>query len=442
MKPCHDSAALHDTAAAPAAAAGDHALTPVPEHLAVPGWRVALVCIGIAFTLTCLYTGSELAAALGMAQGIKAVLIGCLVLAAMSVPAAVLGVRTRLSTYMIVRHTFGHRGARVINGILALVLLGWYAVTAELFGRTCYLTVSALLHSAPLPQWWYTVACSALVTVTAMFGFQAIERLSLAAAPLLVLLTAVVAWRALELMPWTALLAAPAWQPAAQGGAGATLATGISAVVGGMIVGVVLMPDITRYARTSSDCVLIGLAGNGVGYGAALVLAMAPALAFHEIDPIRYMAALGMTGAAIATLVLSTWAINAVNLYSTGLVSSTVLERFGYRALVAACGVAGTLLAVAGIAGHLIGFLSVLGVIVPPIAAVYLADYFVLGRRDLGTPAPGANLPALAACLLGALVGLCGEWWRLSLSGVPAIESFACAALAYVLAERIAGGKA
>ena len=62
-----------------------------------------------------------------------AVLIGAALLSVMSVPAAIVGARTRLSSYMIIELTYGWLGAKFINFWLGLFLLGWYAVTAELF---------------------------------------------------------------------------------------------------------------------------------------------------------------------------------------------------------------------------------------------------------------------------------------------------------------------
>ena len=404
-----------------------NATTPVPDHETVPGHRIALICVGISFTLTTLYTGSALAATLGLRTGILAVVIGSLLLAVMSIPAALLGARTRLSTYMIVAHVFGGVGARLVNAVLALVLLGWFAVTAELFGRTFFLTVSTALPALAWPQPVWTIACSVAVVATTIFGFRAIDRLSLAIAPLLVALTAWVAWRSLGHASWATLMAVKGTQ--------VDLGTGISAVIGGMIVNVVLMPDITRYARSAFDCAVIGITGNGIGAGAALVLAMIPALAFGEQDPMRYMAALGLTGLAFTTLVLSTWTLNAINLYSTSLVTSTALRGVSYGRLVVACGVVGTGVALVGVADRLIDFLVLLGVIVPPIAAVYLADYFVLGRRALGAVAAATNVNGLAACAVGAALGLVLDWRHASWTGVPTIESFVCAALVYLLAE-------
>jgi len=416
-------------------AAQAHSTAPIPLEQLVPGYRVALVCIAVAFTLTGLYIGSELALTQGLAVGIHAVIIGSLILCMMSVPAAIVGAKTRLSTYMIVSNVFGKAGAKLINLVLALVLLGWYAVTAELAGRTCYLTMVDYLSSRP-PQWVFTVGVSALVIMTTVFGFRAIDRLSLLFAPLLVMLTAYVAWRATAQVSWQEMFAVP--------GTTVDLSTGISAVIGAMIVGVVLMPDITRYSRSTFDCVLISITGNGLGSGGALILAMLPALAFHEVDPMKYMAALGLVGVAFTTLLLSTWTVNAINLYSTGLVTSTAFRTVAYGRIVIGCGIAGTIAAVIGIADRLIGFLVLLGLIVPPIAGIYLTDFFVLERRDYVSDRhlqrfDQTNIDGLLACALGSAIGVFTYYTQSSITGVPAIESFVSASLLYMALEWFRG---
>lgn len=405
-----------------------HTVKPVPLEESVAGYRVAIVCVGIAFTLTGLYMGSEIADELGWRRGVIAAVIGSVILATMSIPAAVVGARTRLSTYMIVRHVFGDRGSRAVNAVLALVLIGWYAVTAELFGRTCYLAVQNYFPGAAVPMSVYTVGCSLVVVATTVFGFRALDKLSLLIAPLLVALTAYVAWRAIHHGSWQVI--------ANSAGTTRDLGRGISAVVGGMIVNVVLMPDLTRYSRTVFDCAVISVAGNGVANGVMLVLAMLPALAFGELDPMKYMGLLGLVMVAFAILVLSTWTVNAVNLYSTGLVTSIALQRFSYGAAVIGSGLVATGVALLGLSDRFLDFLVVLGLIVPPIAAVYLVDYFILRRTDYTSAGSVSNrshtnVNALLACALGAIVG-CGLYIaKVSLTGVPTIEAFASAGLCY-----------
>lgn len=420
------------------AVAPSHTTRPVPMEESVPAHRVAIVCIGIAFTLTGLYMGSEIGLELGWRKGVIAAVAGSLILAVMSIPAAIVGARTRLSTYMIVRHVFGPVGSRAVNAVLALVLIGWYAVTAELFGRTCFLTVQQYFPHATLPMGAYTVACSLVVIATTVFGFKSLDRLSLLVAPLLVALTVIVAMRALAHVPWQAISSKAGTLP--------DLGRGISAVVGGMIVNVVLMPDLTRYSRSTLDCALISVTGNGVANGAMLVLAMLPALAFGEIDPMKYMALLQLALAGFAILVLSTWSVNAVNLYSTGLVTATALPGHSYGAVVVGSGLVGTGVALLGLSDRFLDFLVVLGLVVPPIAAVYQVDFFVLRRQDYATPGGAndrrSNAHALVAFALGAAVG-CGLYaGKVSVTGVPTIESFVVAAVAYWTLERLRRGRA
>ncbi len=407
----------------------------MPDDQSVPGYRVAIVCIAIAFTLTGLYTGSELGLALGLRAGIRATVLGSIILAVMSIPAAIVGARTRLSTYMIVRNVFGESGSKLVNLVLATVLLGWYAVTAELFGRTCFITVNEYFPGLHMPAFAYTIACSVAVIGTTIFGFRAIERLSLFVAPLLVALTVYVAYRALQHNSWDAIAAIHGTELVPD------LGRGVSAVVGGMIANVVLMPDMTRYSRTVFDCALISVTGNGVGAGVALVLAMLPALAFGEQDPMKYMVTLKLLGIAFTTLVVSTWSINTVNLYSTGLVVSTALPHTRYQRIVIGSGVVGTVFAVVGVADRLIDFLVLLGLIVPPIAAVYLADFFLLRRRDYFTAdhiAQGGatNINGIVACVSGAALGVTLYFTKASLTGVPTIESFVSAGCLYLIGER------
>jgi cytosine permease len=411
-----------------------HPTAPVPLEESVAGYRVAIVCIGVAFTLTGLYMGSEIGLALGWRRGVRAAIIGSAILSAMSIPAAIVGARTRLSTYMIVRNVFGRGGSRAVNLVLAMVLIGWYAVTAELFGRTCYLAIGQYAPHLSVSPHVYTIVCSVLVIITTVFGFQALNRLSLLVAPLLVVLTGFVAYQALQHASWSAISMSAGTDP--------DLSLGISAVVGGMIVNVVLMPDLTRYSRTALDCALISVTGNGIANGVMLVLAMLPALAFSEQDPMKYMALLGLASVAFTILVLSTWAVNAVNLYSAGLVTATAMPAAGYGRLVIGSGTAGTVLATLGLADRFLDFLVVLGLVVPPIAAVYLTDFFVLRRNDYQAlshreTSEFTNVNGLVAFALGAAIG-CGLYFgKVSLSGVPTIESFVSAGSVYWLLEKM-----
>jgi cytosine permease len=414
------------------------ARTPVDASEAVSGFQIGVVLIGISITLPLLYSAGELAQALGLRGAVLATLIGALVLSLMSIPAAIVGVRTRLSSYMIIELTFGWLGAKFVNFWLALFLLGWYAVTAELFGRTLFLAAGDLSALA-LPEWSYTVLSSALVTVTTVYGFKAIDRLALIAVPFLLLALLGVVLLSLERVSLAALLQI-------EGRGGMSLATAISAVVGAAIVGVVLTPDLTRYARSDRDCITASFLGQGGGMSIAYLVGMVPVLAWGELEPMRYMVLMGFGALALAVLVFATWTTNVINLYSTALASRASLPLGNYRQAVLVLGVVGTAAALLGIASRLIDFLIVLGLLVPPVAGVYLADFFVFRRRDYNTAALATRPPlqwdaVIAALGSGSVVtGL--HFAGFSFTGVGALDSLLLSLLVYLPLRRLLRGPA
>ena len=409
--------------------------TPVDSSEAVSGFQIGVVLIGISITLPLLYSAGELALGIGLPRAIIAALIGALVLSLMSIPAAIVGVRTRLSSYMIIEHTFGYAGAKFVNFWFGIFLLGWYAVTAELFGRTLYLAAGELI-SVGIPEWAYTVLSSALVTLTTIYGFRAIDRLALVAVPLLLLALLGVVVLSLRETGFAALLAVP--------GAGEIdMPTAISAVIGAAIVGVVLTPDLTRYARNVRDCVTASFLGQGGRMSIVYIAGMIPVLVWGELEPMTYMFIIGFGGIALAVLVFATWTTNVINLYSTALASRASVPLGNYRSVVVIMGIVGTIAAVVGISENLIDFLVVMGLLVPPIAGVYLADFFVFKRTDF-SPERLARRPAIRvnAVVVGLGTGVFATWMYYSdrsLTSIGALDSLLMSMVFYIVLQKLTG---
>ena len=404
---------------------------PIPKSENVSGFQISLVIIGVSITLPLMYSAGELVQGMGLSKAIIAVIAGSLILSLMAVPAAIVGVRTRLSSYMIVEHTFGSVGAKVINFALGLFLLGWYAVTAELFGRTLFLAAGEL-GLAGVPEPAYTIMSSLLVIITTVYGFKAIKKLALIAVPFLLLALSVVVVLSLREVTFKDLLVIER--------AGIDLPTAISAVVGVAIVGVVLMPDLTRYGRSVGDCLTASFFGMGVGTVIAYLLGMIPALVWSELEPMTYMFMMGFGGTALVVLVFATWTTNIINLYATALAARASVPFGNYRSVVVVGGVVGTLAALVGIANSLIEFLITLGLLVPPIAGVYLCNFFILGRTDFSAD----NLQSRPAFKVNALIagvgtGVISSWMYfndLSITTIGALDSLFMSIVFYLILEK------
>ena len=407
------------------------ARTPVADSETVSGFQVGIVIVGISITLPLLYSAGELARGIGLSRAIIASVAGALILSIMSVPAAVVGARTRLSSYMIIEHTFGFAGAKFVNFWFGLFLLGWYAVTAELFGRTLFLAAGELT-ALTMPEWPYTVFSSAVVTITTIYGFKAIDRLALVAVPFLLLALIAVVVKSLQQTSFPDLLLLD--------GAGIDMPTAISAVVGAAIVGVVLMPDLTRYTRNTRDCITASFLGQGGGITIAYILGMIPVLVWNELEPMTYMLVMGFGTFALAVLVFATWTTNVVNLYSTALAARASVPLGNYRSIVVVSGIAGTVAALIGIADNLIDFLIVLGLLVPPIAGVYLCDFFLLNRTDFAESRL-ENRPAIRinAVIAGIGSGLLATWMyysELSITSIGSLDSLLISIVVYLALEK------
>jgi len=404
------------------------ARTPVVEADAVSGFQIGVVLIGISITLPLMYSAGELARGIGLGRAVVATFAGAMVLSLMSIPAAIVGQRTRLSSYMIIEHTFGYAGAKFVNFWFGVFLLGWYAVTAELFGRTLFLAAGELTVLA-VPEWAYTVLSSAVVTITTIYGFRAIDRLALVAVPFLLLALAGVVVLSLRKTGLGELLQV-------DGAGGVDLPTAISAVIGAAIVGVVLTPDLTRYARTTRDCIIASFLGQGGGMSIAYIVGMIPVLVWGELEPMTYMFMMGFGGIALIVLVFATWTTNVINLYSTALASRASVPLGDYRSVVIVMGVVGTLAAIVGIADNLIDFLVVMGLLVPPIAGVYLADFFIFRRTDFSPQRLEGRPPIrVNAVVVGLGTGVVAAWMHYagrSLTDVGAIDSLLLSIVFYV----------
>ncbi|SQI45197.1 cytosine permease [Serratia plymuthica] len=120
------------------------------------------------------------------------------------------------------------------------------------------------------------------------------------------------------------------------------------------------------------------VAGEFVVNGLAILIAKT--LGTADVVTIMSQAA---GGAGLLVVVFSTLRVNDLNLYSSSLgivnaVEGMTGKRLKYTATTLVIGVLGTTLSVLGILDRFVDFLTVLGVVFPPIIGIMLVDYYLL----------------------------------------------------------------
>ena len=79
---------------------------------------------------------------------------------------------------------------------------------------------------------------------------------------------------------------------------------------------------------------------------------------------------------------LATWTTNVTNAYSGGLALSNLLgfDESKFKVTTGISGAIGTLLAAFGLLNAFQGFLSLMSALIPPLAGVIIAAYWITGR--------------------------------------------------------------
>ena len=409
----------------------DFSHDPVPDEHAVSGFRVAMVIIGFTITLPIFIAGSQIGLALGLQASVSAFLLGGAILAIVGGITSYIGSTTRLSTYMIIQFSFGRLGGRAVNAIIAVTLFGWYGVTAYLFG-TASANAIVELYGAHPGVTSFIILGGVLMVLTTIWGFKALDKLSVFAVPLMMALLGSAVVFALRKVSWEGILAVP--------GTGMSSGKSVSLVVGSFIVGATILPDLCRYARRTWEGVAAAAVSLGLVFPAVFFSAMIPSLATGQKDLILIMMGLGMGLPALVLIIFATWSTNSHNLYATSLTLSSIFPRYPKWKITIAAGIIGTILAALGIMDYFIDFLLFLGITIPPIAGIYVADFFcVRGRKydvaDLKTR-PDWNWVAFAAWSVATLIGIVTVQGYFTLTSIPACDSILAAFGLYLVGVR------
>jgi cytosine permease len=401
----------------------------VPDHRLI-GWpRVCAVAAMVSFSLPTFVTGLEVAHALPGQAAIIALFAGSLLIALIGAVMGAIGAKTRLNSYLLVRIAFGDSGARLVNLAFAVSLLGWFGVNINLFTDAVSGLSESLFNNTPSPI-FLAVLASACMTATTLVGFRAINVLSVLLVPVLAVVTGLLAAWSLSHSSIDAALALD--RPASL-----TTGEGISAIVGAIIIGAIILPDITRFCRHWTGALYTSLiAYVVVQFAVMLVAALSGAVAGKtDILAILLDAHLGI--GAFVIVIAGSWVLNSLNLYSTVLSVGASVDGLNRTWLTLGLGAFGVIAALMNILDSFITFLLYLSIIFIPVAGVIIVDFFVVQRERYQHPPlatnPAWNFRGFAAWGVSAeFCLLASEGVIPALSNIPAIDAMMLSALIYL----------
>jgi putative hydroxymethylpyrimidine transporter CytX len=350
-------------------------------------------------------TGALLVPALGLPTALLAIVvgsvIGCLPLALVGLA----GEREGVPSMVLFRPVLGLRGSFLPSALNLLQLVGWTAVEFWAMGQVANVASKRLFGFDASTFWLASVAV--ICTLLAVGGPILVVRRWLERFGIYLLIGSAL-WITARVLASADLGAI--WRTPGRGGLPFWLAVDLVVVM--PISWLPLVADYNRFARPGGG----GFAGTYWGYlagnawfyalGALLVLAVG---AGADVFGIGTAIAVSAGGGVVLIALLVGESDNAfADIYSAAVSTQNVVPNLPQRALITAVGAVGFLLALAFSMDRYELFLLLIGSVFVPLAAVFMADYFVHHRGRYGEGAlfspTGVNVRALVPWAVGFLL--------------------------------------
>jgi len=397
----------------------------VTEQATSSGLHLALIITGGTIGYALFIVANQIGGALGLQKAAYAFAAGCLVLGLFGAVTSYIGARTRCSTYLLAEFSFGTKGAQVAKAVIAISLLGWFSVINATLGEAIQkiLLVGFDLHVSS----YVTIILSCVVIIAVVIhGFTGIDRFALYLTPVMILFLFYLCWVSLTGLETTGHI---------EGAPPFTLSTAINAVIGSYIAGVVTQPDYSRFARTRRHAIWGVFVALGVVFPIILLIAAVPGMATKQMDFLAAVTLLGLLAPSFVVLFFGAWGSNVLTLYSSSLSIGTIIHSWSLKRLVFVLGVTGTIVALLPVREYLIFFLVALSVSIPPIAAIYTVEAFLIRRFDFDESRlekeANINFQAIAAWVMAILFGYLSENQMVSLTGIASLDSIMISAIGY-----------
>ena len=404
------------------------------EHSAIPAqarrstFSVSMVWIGFPMIITGAMTGSILVAGMGFQRAFMSMLIGNLLMFAYVGSLGLLGTRRGFSFALLASAVFGKKGYVFASGLLSSLLLGWYAVQTGITGN--------LIHTAfKLDYLTMTVIAGALYLAITFVGIRGLHWIGMVSVPLFVLLGGWVALDSASIAGWSKVIDYAGTKPEVPMAFG----VGLTIVLSLFIDAGTVTADFNRWAANGKSSLIATFCAFPFANMIAMLVGgvMTAALALPDPQPFGldnmfgYLLAQNKGWLAVVAFVflfVNLGSVCAHCLYNAA-VGWSRIAKSKMRVFAVVLAVAGIAIAAANVWALFIPWLSVLGILVPPIGAVMIADLYVM-RRD-AVIAVNWRPRAFVAWAVGSLVAFGVENFAPQLS--TAVAAFLAGGACYLL---------
>lgn len=336
---------------------------------------LALVWFGASVSLAEILTGTFFAP-LGWVQGLTAIVVGHIIGGVLFWLVAKVSAETGLSAMQAVGRSFGNVGSKLFSTANVIQLIGWTAIMIMSGGAAATLLVPAVGSAG------WCVVIGALIVAWIAMGVKRMGQVQSAAAVLLLVLTFVV----------SAAVFGGTGGAASQAGDALSFGAAVELAAAMPLSWLPVVGDYTREARQAGP----GALGSTLAYFAGscwmFAIGLGCALFAASSDVAVVLAQAGFGAVGILIVVFSTVTTTFLDAQSAGISSNALHERLDARACGIVAAIVGTALAILAPVGDFEDFLYLIGSVFAPMAAIVIADYFLLHRDSSASPVDWRNV--------------------------------------------------
>lgn len=347
----------------------DYARQGVPTKQTVSCWGVGLVYMGFALSLPILMLGSTVAQGLGLYKGILSSLLAGLIMALISFFTGWIGAKTRLSTALINKITFGTKGSIIFNLFISGLMFAWFAISLGLFT----LNLDLILPLGDYSERLWAVFGGFLMIVISAFGFKSLYKLNLVLVPIIL---SIMLWLCVDAFYVSGFSHIVGYK----GTGDMSFWESVSIQIGVWMLALSLMPDLARYAKHPSDGSVAGFISFFIGLTILMILSMIPSLALGSASIFDFIILHTPRYVAIFFIILLFWSTNVFYMYSSGLSLTCVFPKMRKSSITWVLGIFAIFW---GIFTNVIDYIPILlslSSIVPVIGGAYVGDFLSRGK--------------------------------------------------------------
>ena len=361
----------------------DNPVTALSEQQRRNAGPLLALAFGWGFLVTGLFTGGLLGNGLPFWPDIVlASFLGNLVNFIIGAFVGYIGYKTACNSGLLYRYVYGNAGAYIPVVFISILLIGWQGIVVGAFGATWTTALHPELPASEIfsSTTFYIAAVLAgiLYTATTYFGVKGLEKVSIPSVAILVFVGLYAIYLNVEQAGGFSTFQALSAELAAKNPL--TTVEAINLVIGSWIVGAVVMPEYTRFAKKTWVAIAIPFIVLIIAQWFLQIVGALGGIVSGDFMFTTYLMDQGIIIAwiGIIGMSLALWTTGDANLYLPVIQTSSIFKRPQHVTTVI-CGTLGTILGL-GLYQNFMEWINLLASIVPPLIGPVIVEYYMVDR--------------------------------------------------------------